>query len=567
MTIPTSKLRQGQDLESRRLSVAPTRLLVTAAALLTPCVAFSQVEGLSSEALVKRAEAAYHAQHYQESVALYSQSLPLLPESERAGTEYNMACAQALAGEHNEALTTLTAAVQDGYADRKDTEADKDLISLHGDPRWTGVLDRMTALVGEQDARWGSKAFTTAYAPDLPPADKVAGLSELWAQAKFGFANFWHVPQLNWDQTYRDFIPQVLSTTSTLAYYQVLQRFYARLQDGHSNVYFPQQIYDQMARLPLRTRLIDGHLLVLGSRDPAADLQGLKPGDEILTIDGIPAVAWAEKTVGPFASASSPQDRNARVFEYVPFFARIGTTFTLQTATPKGQKAEHRFTIADDKPSSKVPFSFRMLPGNIAYVALNEFEDDIDATEWDKHWAEISVAQGVILDIRENGGGSDSIGAHVLSALIEKPVPASLSRSTRWIATYRAWGNLETPLRFPLNTVDPDNSRHFGGKVVLLTSPRTFSAGEDLAVAFKQAKRGLIVGEPTGGSTGQPLSFDLPGGGTARICTKHDSFADGTEFVGVGVQPDIPVHISRENIIMDQDAVLQAALASFRRKD
>ena len=534
--------------------------------LLLSCVATCQTDLPSAQTLVKQAESAYHAQHYKESATLYTRALDLLPADDRAGTEYNMACSQALAGEHNEALTTLEAAVQDGYADRKDTETDKDLVSLHADPRWSSVLDRMTASVSEQDARWGSKAFATAYASDLSPGDKVAGLSELWAQAKFGFANFWHVPQLNWDQTYKDFIPQVLNTTSTLAYYQVLQRFYAQLQDGHSNVYFPKQIYDQMARLPLHTRLIDGRMLVLGSRDPQADLQDLKPGDEILTINGMPAVTWAEKAVGPFASASSPQDRNTRVFEYTPFLGTIGTTFTLGTITPKGQKTEHRFTLAEDKPSSKVSFSFRMLPGDIAYVALNEFEDQTDATEWDKHWPEISKAQGLILDIRENGGGSDSIGARVLATLIDKPAPASLSRSTRWIATYRAWGDLETPILFPLNTVDPDKSRHFAGKVVLLTSPRTFSAGEDLAVAFKQAKRGLIVGEPTGGSTGQPLSFDLPGGGVARICTKHDSYADGTDFVGVGVQPDIPVHLSREDVTMDRDSVLQAAVASLKGK-
>jgi hypothetical protein len=48
--------------------------------------------------------------------------------------------------------------------------------------------------------------------------------------------------------------------------------------------------------------------------------------------------------------------------------------------------------------------------------------------------------------------------------------------------------------------------------IVVLSSPRTFSAAEDFLVAFKPLKRGLIVGEPSGGSTGQPLIISLPGG-------------------------------------------------------
>lgn len=59
--------------------------------------------------------------------------------------------------------------------------------------------------------------------------------------------------------------------------------------------------------------------------------------------------------------------------------------------------------------------------------------------------------------------------------------------------------------------------------MIVLTSARTYSAAEDFVVAFDAMKRGTIVGEPTGGSTGQPLLFVLPGGGTGRVCTKRDS--------------------------------------------
>jgi carboxyl-terminal processing protease len=79
-----------------------------------------------------------------------------------------------------------------------------------------------------------------------------------------------------------------LATKSTAQDHRVIQRFYALLQDGHTNVCPPEQL--NISPIPLVTRLIDGRLLILGKRVPGVDLRGLHPGDEIVTIDGEPAV-------------------------------------------------------------------------------------------------------------------------------------------------------------------------------------------------------------------------------------------------------------------------------------
>ncbi|MEO8735409.1 MAG: S41 family peptidase [Edaphobacter sp.] len=207
-------------------------------------------------------------------------------------------------------------------------------------------------------------------------------------------------------------------------------------------------------------------------------------------------------------------------------------------------------------------FELKLLPGNIAYVALNGFDDDMAAKEWDKHWPEISKANSIILDLRENEGGDDLVGDHILATLLDKPALAV--RSTRWIATSRARGNAETLLHDPAGTVEPDPARHFSGPVVILTSPRTFSAGEDMVIEFAQAHRGKFIGEPTAGSTGQPLWFKLSGGGLARVCTKHDSFEDGREFVGVSIQPHIAAHLTRADIIAVRDPVLETVIRSLQ---
>lgn len=68
------------------------------------------------------------------------------------------------------------------------------------------------------------------------------------------------------------------------------------------------------------------------------------------------------------------------------------------------------------------------------------------------------------------------------------------------------------------------------------------------------------IGENSNGSTGQPLLFDLPGGGMARICTKKDTYPNGREFVGYGVKPDIEVKLSVQDFIHRKDPVLKKAV-------
>ena len=111
-----------------------------------------------------------------------------------------------------------------------------------------------------------------------------------------------------------------------------------------------------------------------------------------------------------------------------------------------------------------------------------------------------------------------------------------------------------------------ENTQPFLKPIVVLSSPRTGSAAEDFLVAFKPLKRGLVIGEPSNGSTGQPLNISLPGGGSARICSKYDTFPDGTQFVGVGVLPDILAKPKVSDFTENKDSVLEVALQELAKQ-
>lgn len=103
-----------------------------------------------------------------------------------------------------------------------------------------------------------------------------------------------------------------------------------------------------------------------------------------------------------------------------------------------------------------------------------------------------------------------------------------------------------------------------GIPIAVLTSRQTGSAAEDFLVALDGDPRFTIVGEPTNGSTGQPIFLQVAGGLTVWICTKRDTYPDGREFVGVGVQPHVRALDTVESLRAGRDVVLEAAVEVLR---
>ncbi len=491
-------------------------------------------------------------------------------DGDPSGNYYNAACCFALAGKTDDAFSALTHAFAAGFADIAHAKEDTDLTSLHSDARWKPLLDRAAAAAKADSEFWNGPAMQTPYRANLSEEEKVAGLSKLWAEAKFNFIYFDRVPDLNWDALYMKYLPRVRASKSTLEYYRLLIEMAARLGDSHTGVWMPKELREQVYSAPLlRARLVDGKVVVAAVA-PALASTGITPGLEIVAIDGRPVMEYAKERVAPYVSASTPQDRDTRTYDYqllqgpkrspVELTLRDASGRTFKRSVPRLSGAEYRKAWPSD------PMTFRTLPGNVAYVALNTFEDARVADQFEAAFPEIAKADALVLDVRENGGGNSANGDRVLACLTDHPIPGTPWDTRDYRPTFRAWGRRETRYASPGDSIPPNGKLLFTKPVVLLTSPRTFSAAEDFTAGFHDMKRGRIVGETTGGSTGQPLSFPLPGGGAARVCTRHCTLADGTEFVGVGIRPDVAVSPTIADIRAGRDAVLEAALRELGRR-
>jgi carboxyl-terminal processing protease len=146
-----------------------------------------------------------------------------------------------------------------------------------------------------------------------------------------------------------------------------------------------------------------------------------------------------------------------------------------------------------------------------------------------------------VIDVRGNGGGATPF--RLMTALMNR--------------TRRPWQ--QSPAR-DLPPQSPADDA-YGGRVFVLVDRFCGSACEDFVMPFKDTARGVIVGETTQGSSGNPFRADLGNGMRVAIGAVRYRFPDGTPFEGVGIDPDVPIERRLSDIAAARDAVLERARA------
>ena len=109
-------------------------------------------------------------------------------------------------------------------------------------------------------------------------ADRVAGLSMIWSEAKYNFANFDLVSGLDWDASYQRFLPRVAEAKDRYAYYNLLREFIGLLKDGHTDIGLPRSLRDSKEVRPsLPVMLVEGKVVVGAEPSPEYAKLGFRP--------------------------------------------------------------------------------------------------------------------------------------------------------------------------------------------------------------------------------------------------------------------------------------------------
>ena len=216
------------------------------------------------------------------------------------------------------------------------------------------------------------------------------------------------------------------------------------------------------------------------------------------------------------------------------------------TWSPAGQPTSDRPDSANPGPAQSLEtlerrnaYGFRrveILPGALGYIDLRTFADfsfakpDEPARQAaDAALALVASADAVIVDLRNNGGGSPNMVGYLVSAFT--PPDANIYNTFRHrdtVGTERPKQSYAKPrLDVPL---------------YILISGRTASAAESTAYTLQAAKRAVLVGEVSRGAANPGGELPVGDGFNVFISTSTAiNPITGTNWEGVGVKPDVPV--------------------------
>jgi carboxyl-terminal processing protease len=271
-------------------------------------------------------------------------------------------------------------------------------------------------------------------------------------------------------------------------------------------------------------------LLVVGMQAGPGRRAGLRLGDVIARIDGVPASGLGAATA--LTQIGGP----------------IGTH--VQLAVRRGDELLHfavaRASVRTPAVSSRlVSFGGR----SYGYVGLSTFRSGV-ASEVAAAVRRLrdKGAAGVVLDLRGNPGGLLQQAIRVSSLFLRRGIVVTLEGAHQPREVYRVSGRPVAP-RIPL---------------VVLVDRYTASSGEIVAAALRDNHRAMLIGERTYGKALVQSIDPIFGGGALAITTARYLTPAGTDISDIGLTPNVRVGDDPRTAMDDVLTVGLSALAAAK---
>ncbi|MDE5704627.1 S41 family peptidase [Muribaculum sp.] len=200
---------------------------------------------------------------------------------------------------------------------------------------------------------------------------------------------------------------------------------------------------------------------------------------------------------------------------------------------------------------------YAVLPQNIGYIRYSSFSTSIGEGNLDEVLMYLNTCDGLIIDIRDNGGGAmTNVETLVRRFITSRTLAGYISHKTG-----PGHNDFSEPYAYYFDPAE--HGRVMWGKpTVVLTSRGTFSAANNFVSIMKYIPGVTIAGSRTGGGSGMPFNSELPNGWSVRFsaCSVLDCYGQTTEF-GIDPTPGCEVDLDPQQALLGHDTILDFAIA------
>lgn len=201
-------------------------------------------------------------------------------------------------------------------------------------------------------------------------------------------------------------------------------------------------------------------------------------------------------------------------------------------------------------PSHRIGYGW--LARDIGYVGIPSFLDTGWGSEIDSALDALREARGLVIDIRDNGGGDERIGLEIAGRFTEVTRTYALTKFRNGPA-HADFGPVIQKRLAPLG-------RRYAGRIVVLTNRYIASAGEDFLLMLRALPNVTVIGDTTAGVGSNPLVLTLANGWTYRVPQSIQMTPDGFIYDGRGLAPDIVVFMADADVAKGRDTILDRAI-------
>ena len=196
---------------------------------------------------------------------------------------------------------------------------------------------------------------------------------------------------------------------------------------------------------------------------------------------------------------------------------------------------------------------YKILEDNIGYIYYGDFQSGISLSSLDYILNKFAICDGIIIDVRNNGGGILTNATEFASRFTnEKVLVGYIQHKTG--KGHDAFSSL-----FPKDII-PSTRIRYQKPVVVLANRRSYSTTNEFVSYMKLLPTVTIMGDRTGGGGGLPFSSELPNGWIVRY-SASPSLDISKNQIEFGVDPDVFI---KWNDNGTEDSFIEAARDSLK---